>query len=83
MSSVGVLLLSKLLEPTSYRHETYKIEDFTKIFCEVLCFDSEHSYACKELYGVPGGDQLAAVPPRALSGNLARRGPPRAALCRA
>eukprot|EP00959_Pyramimonas_sp_CCMP1952_P033838 710169-Pyramimonas_sp.AAC.1 len=30
---------------------------------ETLSFDSEHSYACKELYEVPGGDQVDGSPP--------------------
>ena len=28
-----------------------------------FCFHSEHSYACKELYEVPGGDQVDGSPP--------------------
>ena len=28
-----------------------------------FCFHSEHSYACKELYEVPGGDQVDVSPP--------------------
>eukprot|EP00959_Pyramimonas_sp_CCMP1952_P145506 3046182-Pyramimonas_sp.AAC.2 len=29
---------------------------------EVVCFQSEHSYACKELYEVPDGDQVDGSP---------------------
>eukprot|EP00959_Pyramimonas_sp_CCMP1952_P011776 247938-Pyramimonas_sp.AAC.1 len=64
MRSVGAPSPSKhLAEPASGRHEKCKDEDFTKIFCKVLCFDSEHSYARKELYEVPGGDQVDGSPP--------------------
>eukprot|EP00959_Pyramimonas_sp_CCMP1952_P253435 5295347-Pyramimonas_sp.AAC.1 len=40
-----------------------KLKIYQKIFCEVLCFDSELSYACKELYEVPRGDQVDGSPP--------------------
>eukprot|EP00959_Pyramimonas_sp_CCMP1952_P194639 4070169-Pyramimonas_sp.AAC.1 len=30
---------------------------------EALCFDSEHSYTWKELYEVPGADQVDGSPP--------------------
>eukprot|EP00959_Pyramimonas_sp_CCMP1952_P057141 1192760-Pyramimonas_sp.AAC.1 len=47
-----------------------KIEDLTKIYCEVLCSDSGHCYAWKELYEVPGGDQVRGSPPAPVEGYL-------------
>eukprot|EP00959_Pyramimonas_sp_CCMP1952_P416537 8726669-Pyramimonas_sp.AAC.1 len=31
---------------------------FREILPEALSFDTEHSHACKELYEVPGSDQV-------------------------
>eukprot|EP00959_Pyramimonas_sp_CCMP1952_P072921 1524002-Pyramimonas_sp.AAC.1 len=40
-----------------------EIEYLKEIYCEVLCLDSGHSYAWKELYDGPGGDQVDGSPP--------------------
>eukprot|EP00959_Pyramimonas_sp_CCMP1952_P225174 4708544-Pyramimonas_sp.AAC.1 len=59
--------------------EKYKIDDFKEIFSKALCFVSEHSSLCCTRF--PAVTRLLLSLLGVLSGDLARRGPPRAALC--
>eukprot|EP00959_Pyramimonas_sp_CCMP1952_P077542 1620730-Pyramimonas_sp.AAC.1 len=69
MSSAGALIYyqNTLRNQLHVDMNNTKIEDFTKIFCEVLYFVSEHSYARKELCEASGGDQVDGSPPAPLA----------------
>eukprot|EP00959_Pyramimonas_sp_CCMP1952_P063920 1335593-Pyramimonas_sp.AAC.1 len=49
---------------TSSRHENNSKFNFSRNASRSSLFGSENSNAWKDFYEVPGGDQVAAVPPR-------------------
>eukprot|EP00959_Pyramimonas_sp_CCMP1952_P406025 8509357-Pyramimonas_sp.AAC.1 len=49
-----------MLKPKNHRQIEIR---FLEMLWGAVCFTSQHAYACKELYEVPGGGQIDGSPP--------------------